>query len=92
MTTNATAGRKVKRIYTGTVISDKMDKTLVVKSERTYVQEDLSKIIRRIKKYKVHDKDEQAKPGDIIEFSECAPISKTKYMTLEKIVKTAAQE
>lgn len=79
-----------KRIYTGTVISDKMDKTLVVKTERTFIDEKFSKTMRSIKKYKVHDEKEQAKVGDIVEFYEGRPASKTKYMYLKQVVKPAA--
>lgn len=79
-----------KRIYTGTVISDKMDKTLVVKTERTFIDEKFSKTMRSIKKYKVHDEKEQARVGDIVEFYEGRPASKTKYMYLKQVVKPAA--
>lgn len=81
-----------KRVYTGTVISDKMDKTLVVKTERTFVQKEFSKIMKTVKKYKVHDENEQAKEGDIIEFYEGKPVSKTKYMYLKQVIKSASQE
>lgn len=84
------AEQKNKRIYTGKVISDKMDKTLVVKTERTFVQEEFSKTMKSIKKYKVHDEKELAKVGDIVEFYEGRPASKTKYMYLKQVVKPAA--
>lgn len=84
------AETKNKRIYTGKVISDKMDKTLVVKTERTFVHEDLSKTMRSVKNYKVHDEKELAKVGDIVEFYEGRPASKTKYMYLKQVVKPAA--
>lgn len=87
---NTTAEQKVKRILTGVVVSDKMNKTVVVKSERTFVQKEFSKIMRTIKKYKVHDENELAKVGDIIEFYEGRPASKTKYMYLKQVIKPAA--
>jgi len=87
---NTSAEQKVKRIYTGVVISDKMDKTLVVKTERTFVQGEFSKTMKTVKKYKVHDETEQAKVGDIVEFFEGRPASKTKYMYLKQVVKPAA--
>ena len=82
---------KVKRVYTGIVVSDKMDKTVVVKTERTFMQKEFSKIMRSIKKYKVHDEKELAKVGDVIEFFEGKPVSKTKYMYLKQVIKQAAQ-
>ncbi len=67
-----------------------MDKTLVVKTERTFAQGEFSKIMRSVKKYKVHDEKEAAKIGDIVEFYEGRPVSKTKYMYLKQVVKPAA--
>lgn len=87
---NTTSEQKVKRVLTGVVVSDKMDKTLVVKSERTFVQKEFSKIMRTTKKYKVHDENELAKVGDIVEFYEGRPTSKTKYMYLKQVIKAAA--
>lgn len=87
---NTTSEQKVKRILTGVVVSDKMNKTVVVKSERTFVQKEFSKIMRTTKKYKVHDENELAKVGDIVEFYEGRPASKTKYMYLKQVIKPAA--
>lgn len=81
--------KNAKRVYTGKVISDKMDKTIVVKTERTFVIEKLSKTSRISKNYKVHDENEQAKIGDLVEFYEGRPVSKTKYMYLKHVVKPA---
>ena len=60
---NTAAEKKVKRTYTGKVISDKMNKTIVVQTERTFVQKEFSKIMKTSKKYKVHDEKEQAQIG-----------------------------
>lgn len=87
---NIDTQQKVKRIYTGTVISDKMDKTIVVSAERTFVQKEFSKTMKTGKKYKVHDEKKQAKVGDVVEFYEGRPASKTKYMYLKRVVKPAA--
>ncbi len=87
---NTASEQKVKRVLTGVVVSDKMDKTVVVKSERTFVQKEFSKIMRSTKKYKVHDENELAKVGDIVEFYEGRPTSKTKYMYLKQVIKAAA--
>jgi small subunit ribosomal protein S17 len=87
---NTAVEQKNKRVLTGVVVSDKMNKTVVVKTERTFVQGEFSKIMRTTKKYKVHDENEQAKVGDIVEFFEGRPTSKTKYMYLKQVIKPAA--
>ena len=79
---------KEKRTYTGTVTSDLMDKTVVVRVERTYKHPQFHKTMRTTKKYKVHDEQEQAKVGDTVEFYEGRPLSKTKYMYLARVVST----
>jgi len=75
-----------KRTYIGEVISDKMDKTIVVKTVRTYTHPVFHKTMHKVKKYKVHDVSETASVGDIVEFYEGRPVSKTKYMYLARIV------
>ena len=77
---------KNKRIFSGVVVSDKMDKTVVVAYEKAHKHEKFQKIVRTVKKYKVHDPEESAKMGDRVEFYEGAPKSKTKYMYLHRIV------
>lgn len=79
---------KQKRLFEGVVISDKMDKTLVVKTEQTYKHPQFHKILRTTKTYKVHDGKNQAKEGDVVEFYEGRPAAKTKYMYLSRIVKS----
>lgn len=76
-----------KNLLTGKVISDKMDKTVVVEIERAYKHPMFKKTVRKIKKYKVHDDTEKAKIGDIVEIYEGRPVSKTKYMYLHRVVK-----
>lgn len=83
---------KKKRTYRGTVVSDKMEKTVVVKFERTFKHPKTSKVMRMAKKYKVHDEQEQAKLGDVVEFFEGRPVSKTKYMYLARVIDTSAQQ
>lgn len=67
-----------KRILQGVVVSDKNDKTVVVKVERRYAHPLLQKIIRQSKKYKAHDANNQFKVGDHVSIEESAPISKDK--------------
>ncbi|NBV40870.1 30S ribosomal protein S17 [bacterium] len=75
-----------QKMLTGTVVSDKMQKTVVVEYVRAFKHQKFNKIIRVSKKYKVHDEQELAKVGDKIEFYEGRPVSKTKYMYLHRIV------
>lgn len=67
-----------KRILTGTVVSDKTDKTVVVKVERKVKHPLYGKIIRRSKKYHAHDEANSFKEGQTVRIEECAPISKLK--------------
>jgi small subunit ribosomal protein S17 len=75
-----------KRTLLGRVVSDKMQKTVVVAVERTYMHTLLKKVMRSVKKYKVHDENRQARVGDIVEIYEGRPVSKTKYMYLARVV------
>jgi len=75
-----------KRVLTGTVVSDKTDKTVVVKVERRVKHPLYGKIIRRSKKYHAHDEANAFKEGEIVRIEECAPISKLKsWKVLEKV-------
>jgi small subunit ribosomal protein S17 len=84
--------KEPKKLFSGTVVSDKMDKTIVVLVEQTYVHPKLQKVLRRLKKYKVHDETNQAKEGDVVEFYHVRPLSKTKYMCLHRVVTTTAAD
>jgi len=70
----------------GEVISDKMEKTVVVKIESSYIHPKLKKVMRTSKKYKVHDDNKVARVGDTVDIYEGKPISKTKYMYLARVV------
>lgn len=67
-----------KRILQGTVVSDKGDKTIVVKVERTYLHPLFKKTVRRSKKYHAHDETNAVKMGEMVRIRECAPKSKLK--------------
>jgi small subunit ribosomal protein S17 len=67
-----------KRILVGTVVSDKTDKTVVVKVERKVKHALYGKIIRRSKKYHAHDEDNAFHPGEVVRIEETAPYSKLK--------------
>lgn len=76
------------RLLTGEVVSDKMDKTLVVRVERTFTHPRLKKVMRSAKKYKVHDEEGIGGIGDIVEIYEGRPQSKSKFMYLSRVVKS----
>ena len=78
--------RTQKRTFVGEVVSDKMDKTIVVKIVRTYMHPIFHKTMHKTKKFKVHDENENANMGDIVEFNEGRPVSKTKYMYLIRVL------
>lgn len=77
---------KKKRLYQGVVVSDKMEKTVVVTVETTYRHKQFGKILRRTKKYKVHDEQKIAQVGDVVEFFPGRPVSKTKHMHISRVV------
>ena len=67
-----------KRVLHGVVISDKSDKTIVVRVDRRFTHPLLKKTVRRSKKYHAHDEDNRFKVGDLVVIEESRPISKTK--------------
>ena len=71
-----------KRVLTGTVVSDKGDKTVVVRVERRVKHPLYGKIIRLSKKYHAHDEANAFKAGEQVRIEECAPISKLKTWTV----------
>jgi small subunit ribosomal protein S17 len=67
-----------KRVLQGTVVSDKNDKTVVVRVERRFTHPLQKKTVRRTKRYHAHDEANTAKVGDTVMIEECAPVSRTK--------------
>jgi small subunit ribosomal protein S17 len=70
--------KKIVRSFSGTVISNKMEKTILVKVDRTKIHPRYKKRYTISKKYKVHDAENKHKIGDKVKFVECKPISKDK--------------
>jgi len=75
-----------KRLFEGKVVSNKMDKTIVVETEQTYIHPKFHKILRKTKTYKVHDEQNVAQEGDVVEFYEGRKLAKTKYMYLARVI------
>ena len=67
-----------KRIMEGVVVSNKMDKTAVVRVERTFIHPLFKKTVRKSKRYHAHDEDNAYKTGERVRIEETKPISKTK--------------
>ncbi|WP_243292392.1 MULTISPECIES: 30S ribosomal protein S17 [Bacillus] len=81
--------RNNRKVYTGRVVSDKMDKTITVLVE-TYKKHPLyGKRVKYSKKFKAHDEMNQAKVGDIVRIMETRPLSATKRFRLVEIVEEA---
>jgi len=81
---------EVVRALEGSVVSDKMDKTIVVSVVRRLKHGLYGKTVSRSKKYKVHDESNSAKTGDRVEIAESKPLSKTKHMKLLRIVRKSS--
>ena len=75
-----------KKTMTGVVVSNKMDKTIVVKVERRFAHPVYKKVVKTTKKYKVHDEKNECVEGDFIRIQETRPLSKEKRWRLMDIV------
>ncbi len=80
---------KVLRIQTGSVVSDKMDKSAVVMIERKVKHPIYGKFMKKSTKFHIHDEDNECSVGDTVQIAECRPISKTKSWKLVKVVEKA---
>jgi len=78
-----------RKTLTGTVVSDKMDKTVVVRVERRLSHSKFKKVVKTSNKYKVHDENNECRPGDYITICETRPLSKFKRWRLLEILKRA---
>ena len=81
-----------QRSLTGTVVSDKMDKTVTVLVERQVMHPTIGKVVKRTKKYHAHNDNNDAKMGDRVVIEECKPISKTKAWRVARVAERARPE
>lgn len=79
-----------KRILQGVVVSDKMQKTIVVKVDRNVKHDRYKKFLTLSKKYKAHDEKREAKTGDRVEIIESRPVSRDKRWALRRVLERAA--
>ncbi|MGE5894243.1 MAG: 30S ribosomal protein S17 [bacterium] len=78
-----------KKIYTGKVVSDKMDKTVTVAVTRLFQHRELKKTMKRVTKFKAHDEANSCHVGDTVRIAESKPLSKTKRWVVLDILEKA---
>lgn len=83
------SARTARRVKQGRVVSNKMNKTIVVVSETRVPHPVYKKIIRVSKRFKAHDEQNSAGIGDVVRIMECRPVSKDKRWRLVEIVEKA---
>jgi small subunit ribosomal protein S17 len=88
-TAGSTEERGRRKVRQGKVVSEKMDKTVVVAVESRVRHPLYGRIVRRTKKYKAHDEDNQFHVGDTVEISECRPMSKEKNWRVTRLLEKA---
>src|SRR5699024_6893643 len=89
--TNAEATTSHQRLLVGRVVSDRMDKTIVVMIERRTQHPLYGKYSRRSTKLKAHDPDNTARIGDVVEIGQVRPVSRDKSWALNRVVETAGE-
>ena len=87
--TTAKAEKRVEILLTGEVVSAKADKTVSVNVERIFQHPVYKKIVKKKKKYLVHDEHNKCKPGDVVKIMLVRPISRRKRWLLVDIISTA---
>ncbi len=81
--------RERRKALVGTVVSDKMEKTIVVSVSRSTRHPLYGKVVNVNQKYKAHDEENTAKTGDVVRIRECRPISKEKKFFVEEVLERA---
>lgn len=89
MSTTTEKERNQRKVRMGTVVSDKMDKTVVVEVARQFPHKLYGKIIKRTKKFKAHDEENSCGIGDVVRIMETRPMSKQKRWRVVEIVERA---
>lgn len=89
MSQSSAGERKSRKARIGTVVSDKMDKTVVVEVVRQFPHRLYKKIIKRSKRFKAHDEDNACGVGDVVRIMETRPLSKQKRWRVVTILEKA---
>ena len=84
-----TAEQRQRRVLLGTVVSDKMEKTIVVQVQRRYKHPRYRKYVSERIRYKAHDENNEAKTGDTVRIVSCRPLSRDKRWMLQAVVEKA---
>ena len=82
--TNQTRGHRKERV--GEVVSDKMDKTIVVRVQRRFRHPEFKKVVTAYSKFYAHDEKNEAKIGDLVRIQETRPLSRSKCWRLVEVV------
>ncbi|MGC8657880.1 MAG: 30S ribosomal protein S17 [Desulfomonilaceae bacterium] len=88
--TSSSSERQQRKVRTGVVVSDRMDKTVVVEVSRTVLHPVYKKYVRRRKRFMAHDEENRCRIGDQVMIVETRPLSRHKNWRVQKIVKEAA--
>ena len=85
---DGSSGQSRKRSLVGRVVSDKMDKTVVVRVDRLYRHRRYQKVIKDTKKYKAHDENNTCRIGDLVRIVESRPLSRDKRWIVEQVLES----
>jgi len=80
-----------KRTLQGVVVSDKQDKTVLVRVDRRFTHATMKKTVRRSKKYHAHDEKNEYKAGDLVEIEACRKLAKTKAWRVKRLIEKAKE-
>ena len=83
--------RGFRKVLQGLVVSDKMDKTVVVAVEDRFKHPLYGKVVRRTSRLKAHDENNECNEGDTVAIEECRPLSKRKSWRLQRVLERATQ-
>lgn len=83
--------KSARKVRKGVVVSDKMDKTIVVKVETVKLHKKYHKFIKQSRKFKAHDEANECRIGDTVEISEVRPLSKDKCWMVKRIIERSVE-
>ncbi|MCS6831323.1 MAG: 30S ribosomal protein S17 [Armatimonadota bacterium] len=89
MAENGVIARGRRKVRVGVVVSDRMDKTVVVAVERIMRHPLYGKTVKRTRKFHAHDENNECRVGDVVEIMETRPLSKTKRWRVSRVVQKA---
>jgi small subunit ribosomal protein S17 len=84
--------KSARKVRKGVVVSDKMEKTIVVKVENLRLHDRYHKFIKRSKKFKAHDETNECRIGDTVEITETRPLSKDKCWRVSRIIERSVED